>query len=162
MLIFGPADVLKQMDALEYVVFNLSSAYQCGYDISNVIPPLYNGMPIEELSNPMNDRSFDTWYINYIFSPNSVAFVDFFSMIMHIYNGNKVFVLVHEYNDIFNIIKESLIKIIQQRYGINSYTVEDIEDTFFLKETEDQDFSIQGIYNFDADRRRYISEMNLR
>ena len=160
MLIFGPSKIFKKQNESDFTVLNLSSAYQYGYDIHSVIPPLYNGMPIDQLFDPESDKSFDMWYINYIFSPGSVAFLDFFSIIMHIYNGANVFVLIDDTNDVFELIKESVIKIIQQRYGINSLCVYDDSD-FTIMESEDSDFSIQGLYNFDADRNRYLAELNV-
>lgn len=161
MLIFGPSRVFKQLDQPEnFMVLNLSSAYEFGYGIRSVVPPLYNGMPIQELFNPENDKSFDLWFINYIFSPGSKAFVEFFSIIMHIYNGENVFVLIDDSNDVFNIITESVIKIIQQRYGINSLLVAEFDDVI-IHETEDTDFSIQGLYNFDMDRIRYMNEVGI-
>ena len=160
MLIFGPSRVLKELDDQSFKVLNLSSAYEYGYSINNVIPPLYNGMPIDQLFNPENDKAFDLWFINYIFSPGSKAFVEFFSIIMHIYNGDNVFVLIDDTNEVFNIITESVIKIIQQRYGINSLLVADFAD-LSIYESEYTTFSIHGLYNFDQDRMRYAMELNL-
>ena len=79
---------------------------------------------------------------------------------MHIYNGDNVFILIDDTNDVFELIKESVIKIIQQRYGINSLCVYEDND-FTMIQSEDSDFSIQGLYNFDSDRNRYLAELNV-
>ena len=157
MIIFGSSQVAKQVDLSGYEIYKISSAYECGYGISNLIPPLYN-LSHEMILDPMQDKQFDLWYHNYIFS-NDTVFIDFFSLIMHVYNGTNVYILINDSNEIYECVNESLIKLIQQRYGINSCRVAYIEDFYSINDSEDQDFSIQGIYNFDLDRKRYLELM---
>lgn len=92
-------------------------------------------------------------YHKYIFE-NDVVFNQFMSIVVPA-NVNpeclvQVLVKFSEYRD---IITESLIKLIQQRYGYNSYIISDSEDFLYVEES---DFSIPGLFLFEQDRTRWF------
>ena len=57
-------------------------------------------------------------------------------------------------SDYRDVITESLVKLIQQRYGYNVCIVNEIEDFIY---TEESDFSIPGLYAYDNDFIRWRS-----
>ena len=65
----------------------------------------------------------------------------------------KVSYIIIERNDIFDNMVESIIKIIQQRYGYNSAIINDPEDIYYLN--QDESFSLAGLPNLDMDKERY-------
>ena len=52
-------------------------------------------------------------------------------------------------------MNESLIKMIQQRYGYNAAVINDINDLDYVN-PEDFSFSIQGLHNLDEDKKRLV------
>lgn len=115
------------------IVFNLSSLYS-GYisltDLCTKIAPINNtGMPLSEFVQSVN---FDLQYFSAITNdPN--LFCKLLQIMSATYEGFIAIVLVQRdpYRD---AILESLIKLIQQRYGLTTWVVEDLEDISCIKE----------------------------
>lgn len=143
MLIFCTYDNLLLKE--NQVVFNLSSPIE-EVNRLNLLPPF-------ELKYDI--KQFDIEYYNFILN-NDGPFYEFMSkIIMNLYYGIDVVILVGK-GEVYEFITESLQKMIQQRYGINSYIVQDKEDYEFLKIDRTQ-FSIQGLYNLDIDKERFTN-----
>lgn len=131
------------------VIFNLSSFYS-GYDN---ITSLMTSVSKTKLS-PVNlteyveTPQFDNAFMSMIFT-NTLLFGDFMKIIMNAYEGYNVIILVERdaYRD---MIMESLIKIIQLRYGYNCWIVEDFQDLECLSEPS---FTPMGIINLDNDKK---------
>ena len=98
---------------------------------------------------------FDYQYANAIFN-NDQMFEAFMSIMIPVYEGINTILLVQRdpYRD---CLMESLIKLVQQRYGYNSWIVEDIDDIECLREPT---FNPYGIMALDADIRRYDALYN--
>lgn len=140
MIIFGEYDKLIPRENL--LVYNLTS-YIEGFERIDILPPF---------DIPYIDRNFDICYFNYIFNNDNI-FTEFMKIIMALYYGFDVYILVSkDEGQMYDSISESIQKIIQQRYGILSNEINDIEDWDYLEESE---FTIQGLYNLDCDKQRY-------
>ena len=124
------------------MVFNLSSLLE-GFERVNILPTF---------KLDRYDRDFDIIYADYIISNDNV-FYEFMKIIMAIYYGLDVVILVdrmelHEY------VNESLMKFIQQRYGIITNNINEMSD---WENVEECDFSLQGLFNMDQDKERFTS-----
>lgn len=141
MLIFGDHNCIPNTNKA-MLIYNLSSMKE-GFERVNILPP--SNISYNE------EKGFDMNYASYLMSDE--AFFEFFGkVIMPIYDGYDVYIVVTR-NGMFDAIEESLQKFIQQRYGINSYIVNSIDDYIMEDITS---FSIQGLYNLDIDKDRYI------
>ena len=146
MLVFGKAQYLndfkKQFPKSELVVFNFSFIGE-GYEILDLLP--------RERFNIDDSQEFDIAYANYILNDN-YRFSEFMKIIYPLYEGKDVFVLISN-TDFFDILNESVSKLIQQRYGYISNEVHSSEDIEYIREGT---FTIQGLYNLDMDKERVI------
>ena len=137
----------SQFPNRDVVVFNLSSLYSGYPDVSDLItkiaPINFTGLPMPEF---VNSPQFDFQYMNSIINTPNL-----FSQLMKIvgctYEGQTVVILVQRdpYRD---AVMESIIKIIQQRYGYNCWIVEDVEDIGCLYEPT---FTPMGLLTLDHD-----------
>lgn len=128
------------------VVYNLSSLSYMGVKLEYLTPP-YN-----ILTTVRADREFDIAYAQYILN-NDAVFADMFKLIHANYLGYNVFILVGG-DEARQLITESLMKFINQRYTlIPRYfaTIDDIPDYY-----DEDHIYVDGIYNMDADRERYV------
>ena len=82
---------------------------------------------------------------------NPTLFGKLMAILSNSYEGHIVVLLVQRdpYRD---SIMESLIKLIQQRYGYNCWIVEDPEDISCIKEDE---YSTIGLLTLNEDLKRY-------
>lgn len=145
MLVMGPPQVVPYIKD-KFIILNYNASL-IGYNSLNLSPA---GIPAGEF---MND-SFDMIYFNYIMS-NDYLFIEFFNLIILLQEGNDVY-LISDVND-YSIAPESLLKIIQQRYGYNGNIIHDVEDIGCINESS---FTIPGLYQFDNDRLRYYDIIN--
>lgn len=129
------------------IVFNLTSMKE-GFDrLSRLIPPNTIGR--------FTDREFDIVYANYIMS-NDFVFKEFFDIIYPLYTGLDVYIIISD-DDWSENLTESLLKLIQQRYGYNGGKINCIDDYYFMvnsKNYSDFDRSY-GLANLDIDKERY-------
>ena len=87
-----------------------------------------------------------------------VLFMELMKIIYNLYLHNHVYILVYQ-SDTFDIVTESLMKLIQQRYGYNYQMINDISDIDYY---DDSSFSVPGLYNYDIDQERYMQIMTNR
>lgn len=142
MLMYGNSIILKEILEIPDVrVYNFSSLRE-GFPRLNLMPPHTLGANTE--------YEFDVNYANYIMS-NDIIFMNFMTIVMELYYGHSVYLLISE-DEWSQLLVDSLMKLIQQRYGINGVLVNCMEDLLYAKE---ETFSDVGIFNLDTDKERY-------
>ena len=143
MLMYGNSTNAEFVDACIYTVSGMAERYE---SLKILIPP-------NEIGHSY-DRDFDIAYMNYIFMNNNV-FVEFFRIIQDLYSGRNVYLVFGE-NDWSENLCQSILKIIQQRYGYNGYLINTPEDYLFVASNDTSDFNKDyGLYNLDQDKYRY-------
>lgn len=132
------------------VILNLTSLVE-GYQRVFLVPQTGSMLDFT------NEDNFDIEYYQYIYS-NDIPFMEIMKIIMPLYLGKDVFLLVSRGIDTFDKITESLMKIIQSRYGIVSMLLNDVTDfpsEYDKMEMLNSGFSLSGLSCLDADRERY-------
>ena len=145
MLMYGTAKVADMIIKVksDTVYFNISSLAERWSSVRlQLIPPNSLGANSE--------YDYDVKYMQWIFG-NDPIFLQFMNIMNALYNGYDVFLIVTDENW-SDITVESLLKLIQQRYGINAILINTIED---LQCAEDSIFEPYGIVNLDQDLERY-------
>lgn len=120
-----------------------------GYTNCGLLPV---GLPVNYYQD---DREFDIAYARYILE-NPALFSSFFSIVNDLHGGMDVFLISNNADDRYVNLPESLLKLIQQRYGYNGCICNEIEDLYCAKEST---FSIPGLYQYDQDREVYLSKL---
>lgn len=149
------------------VIFNLSS-FITGQGIENITELLLSSnyiLPQESVyigngftHNPINiteyinSVKFDMDYYNFIIN-NPRLFIYLMKIMINCYEGTNVLILIErdEYRD---AITESLIKLIQSRYGYNCWLINEVEDLYSIRESK---FNPLGLMQLDEDRARYMA-----
>lgn len=146
MLMYGDSQAVKIQFAGEGVIYNLSSMIE-GFTPLRLIPPNSIGR--------FTDRDFDIAYMNYVLG-NDQVFCEFFQIIYNLYSGVDVFIIASA-DDWSENILESLLKLIQQRYGYNATKISTEEDYIYaMNSSYIPDFAPGfGIYNLDMDKERF-------
>ena len=136
---------------MEPVVYNLTSYYSGLIDLTPLV------ISSELVNNPyispdmyVDSINFDIEYANKIIN-NDKYFSLFLSPIVASYQG-KVSIIMVKHDPYRDAFMESIIKLIQQRYGYNCWIVETIDDIECLREPS---FSPQGILTLGEDLKRY-------
>lgn len=134
-------------DWIPFRVYNFTSLSQ-KYPMLNLLPP-------EEFMRVSGSaKDFDILYMQYIFNTD-IAFNSLMSIVYDLYTGKDVYIAISDVSDPYiENLNESVIKLIQQRYGYNSYRVNQVEDFDFVN-PDFGSFSLNGIYNLDQDKERY-------
>ncbi len=146
MLMYGNPQATNLNFSGKGVVYNLTSMKENFINLSLLLPPNSIGR--------FTDRDFDIVYANYIMN-NDMVFVEFFQIIYNLYIGNDVFIIADEADWSENIL-ESLLKLIQQRYGYNAVMVNSDQDYIYAKNNLFTDFAPgYGLYNLDIDKERF-------
>lgn len=127
-------------------IYNLSTFREDFVTLRLLIPPNNIGR--------FTDMDFDIAYMNYILG-NDMIFCEFFRIIYDLYIGKDVILLASKEDWSENIL-ESLLKLIQQRYGYNAILLDSDEDYIYAKNEGVGGF-IQGygLYNLDQDKERF-------
>ena len=145
MIIFGEVSSIPD-DEPDLLIYNLSSLME-GFVPVAILPP-------STQMNYSNEKEFDYLFMNYILNNDSIFF-EFFSKIMNpIYYGFDVFILVSR-NMFFDMITESLMTFIDQRYGYKCAMINEKSDYDYVDKCTT--FTTAGIYNFDIDKARYTN-----
>ena len=150
MLMYGldKPEVLGLKFSGQGVVYNLTSLKE-GYNrLRLLVPPNSLGK--------FTDRDFDIVYANYIFG-NNYVFAEFFQIIYNLYIGLDVFIIYSESDWSENIL-ESLLKLIQQRYGYNAVLINTEADYLYAVTSMNFEFAPgYGIFNLDQDKERFTT-----
>lgn len=128
----------------ELIIYNFTSPLM-GFPQINLLPP-----PQLEYTF---DNTFDIEYYNYLINCDD-AFMQLMLLIMAEYHNKNVYLLVSEGNG-YDYINDSLMKLIQVRYGIVVQYINDIEDYNELRQDSDISFSVFGMENLIQDKERY-------
>ena len=154
MIIFlDKLELCQFIDQKPNIVFNLSSMYSGFKDATGLFTNMkivnYTTIPMYEYVNTVE---FDMQYYNAIFN-NDTMFAIFMDIIYADYIGMNAICLVYRefYRD---AVLESLMKIMQQRYGLNAWLIESVEDIECLKESH---YNPNGIMTLQGDLERYFS-----
>ena len=119
-------------------VYNLTSLFE-GYERLNLIPPF------DIFDNSTNE--FDINYMNWIFS-NKEVFNEFNNIIYKLHLGIDICILIAD-NGVFDIVYESLQKLISERYGYVSNIVNFPEDWDYCTNIGPRNKG--HVYNLDYD-----------
>lgn len=111
------------------------------YPRLDILPPYEMGA--------RSEYDFDVKYAQWIFANDNVFF-EFMQIPYNIYLGKDVWILICD-DEAFDMINQSLEKLIQQRYGINGAMVTCLDDFLYAGTCE---FSEIGIINFRMDKER--------
>jgi len=125
------------------VVINFNSLIE-GFPSANLLPPNNLGA--------ISEYDFDVKYMNWILC-NDTNFINFMNIIMEIYYGRNIYLIINK-DEWGTVLIESLLKLIQQRYGINATFINSPEDIYYAPDSEFN--SYYGINNFDQDKERYV------
>lgn len=148
MLMYGPASAADIKFGGKGVMYNLSSMREGFISLQALIPPNTIGR--------LTDREFDIAYANYIMS-NDTLFCIFFQIIYNLYIGKDVFIIVSTEDWSENLL-ESLLKLIQQRYGYNGVLINTEADYLYAVTSMNFEFAPgYGIYNLDQDKERFTT-----
>ena len=141
MLIVTGVELLNNLQG--FTVYNVSSMYE-GIPRLNILPTA--------MINCGDEKMFDMSYANYILE-NDAIFSEMMKIMYSLYMNENVALLVTR-NPVLDVITESLLKLIQQRYGYSAYLINCIEDLEYVN--IDFSFSLAGLYNFDIDKERFV------
>ena len=96
----------------------------------------------------METNMYDIEYANFIFN-NTQQRIEFLYIIHQLQIGNHVLIMIGNYPGMYEMA-ESLIKLIQSRYGYNGYfiTENDLEDLSMFESR----FSVPGLLLFDEEK----------
>ena len=159
MIIFTPfhdvKEVLMQVrpDSYDFYEFNLSNPYNYGVSLAALIPnPEY--IPQDVILGCAESPEFDIAYGKFIME-NQDQFFTFMNLMTPLYNIPNACVIVYiQYSPMRDAILETLMKLIQQRYGYHPYLVNSPEDLECVK--DDSSFSPRGIVNMQEDSDRAL------
>jgi hypothetical protein len=130
------------------IAFNISTYKEDFWKLPSILPPRELGVT--------DGYDFDIAYANYILG-NDIAFCEFFSIIYHLYMNKDVYLIVNP-DDWSEDITESLLKLIQQRYGVNGVLVNSEEDYQYAQMSANVSFaSGPCLWNLDNDKERYTA-----
>lgn len=148
MIIFGNNNIVPHLliDAERYFVLNFFNPTNLGTRLNGLWAP-----EIIFRTCPLDSTAFDTSYANYILTCDE-AFQDFMEILMAMYYNEDVFILTDLDSPPVVSMCESIIKLIQQRYGYNCYIANCPEDLFSLPES---DIAEECNHVFLQDKERY-------
>lgn len=152
MLVFGPYIAIPKNK--KFTIYNLSSPTENITRLPGllVVPPSRVGV-IEQ--DELIEKSFDMWYYHYVLE-DPVACSSLMLILTSLYAGDNVYICIADYQDDYiSIINESFMKILQSRYDLKYFIVNNSSDFEYIVQDGCDFASVAGIKNFDDDRNRY-------
>lgn len=156
MIVFGSSNniglndwTIRAVEEGNLKIFNLCSMSEKGEGLFSLIPLFTSNM-----YDPEREKEFDLAYANYIMNEDN-AFMDLMKIIYPEYANSSENIIIYimvNFDEIRVTVIESLVKFIQQRYGINCNIIYDPMDWEAVVPSE---FHITGLYNLDQDKERY-------
>lgn len=126
------------------IIYNLTSPLE-GFERLDILP---NMIVTEE-----NSREFDIQYAQFLLC---YKMTEIMKVMFPLYDGKNVYILVYRDNGYFDMMLDSVLKFIQQRYGIQPVIINDKDDYCFIKYTQqNSSLSLHGLSNFDIDKEIY-------
>ena len=149
MFLYGTNAAVSIVDVERTAIYNITS-------LREDLPVLYI-VPPKDLGY-LSDYDFDVAYYNYVLN-NDQIFLQFFQIVMNLYMGHDVLLVFSDDNWSENLA-ESILKMIQQRYGYNGAYIESMQDYIDASLTLEFKFEPYLLYNLDEDKKRfaYLSE----
>ena len=157
MIVFGGNGLIEEMamdnsmTTPKWAKLNFMNIVQLGENL-NLFPPGQMLQFMNGINNGIETVEFDRLYAEYLLGDN-VAFVNFMKILMAEYFHTQVFVLYDDTNPVIEGLVESIIKLIQARYGSNPIVVHTSEDLYFLPDEEGM--SRDGVQTFMGDKERF-------
>lgn len=148
MILMGSYNCIPQH--IPVVVYNISSFLE-GIQRLFLLPD--NQITFED------EFEFDIKYAQYILNTQK-SFISLIHIMIDIYDGKNVYLCVSRDDGYFEYLNESIIKLIQNRYGYPVCLINEQEDYKYLN--PDPNFytlNIQGLYNFDSDKEYYYRKL---
>lgn len=146
-----PVEMLEFKRIGQVVKYNLSSYYN-DMPTLNMLIPSSEYISEELMQGDCSIPTFDIEYHKFILT-NNEAFMQFMNIIIPAYTSPNILVQVLiNVSEFRNVITESLVKLIQQRYGYNVYIINELDDFLYAEES---DMSIPGLFNIDQDLARW-------
>ena len=131
------------------VIYNLTSQLE-GFERLDILPP--NMIVSEE-----NFREFDIQYAQYLLQ---YKLIEIMKVMFRLYDGYNVYILVYHDNNYYDMMLDSILKFIQQRYGIQPIIINEPEDYLNIIPTQNNSaLSLHGLVNFDKDKEIYTKIM---
>ena len=167
--VFMNEDIKFRFNTLKQPIFNFYSTSCYGIPLKN-LGPSKEIVDKYLLNNSFENGDemtyqFDMNYASQLFNDDN-SFIDLMILLFAVNGGNinysneeqvlkggDVIVLTNYSNVFMQVILDSLMKYIQQRYGIQSYIINDINDYDSLEYSE---FSDIGMCNFISDTARFL------
>ena len=135
------------------VVYNMSSLYSGYKDATALITTqaFQNTPYMQNFDQYVQTVDFDIQYAGRILS-DPLAFTELLDIMQCDYSGMNAIILVQHdfYRD---SVMESLLKLIQQRYGYNAWVIDDPEDIESIYEPH---YTPMGIMQLNSDLEKYI------
>lgn len=144
MLLIGTYDVIENA----YNILSIKNKYIHVLNLSSAnlnIPPS-SLFYVPKSNNETNN--YDIEYANFIFQ-NTQQRVEFLYAIYQLQIGNPVLIMIGTYPGMYEMV-ESLLKLIQSRYGYNGYIITN-DDLLDLDMFESR-FSVPGLLLFDKEK----------
>lgn len=141
-------------DDYNFYEFNLSCLVNVGYSLAPLIPDP-NYIP-EEVLKDMESEEFARVYGEFVLN-NREQFMTFMALMLPLYNDPLACVIIYTSSSPYrDLLCESLIKLIQQRYGYSSYIVNTIDDMLCVG--DNMSFSPRGILMIQEDSDKALME----
>lgn len=134
--------------------FRFYTLLMYGIPVDNLIPrpDVIQILNTIDYSSDEGTKAFDIAYANQLLY-DKFSFVDFMQIMSSLQNCEETFILSNYKNQFVAQILDSMIKLIQERYSIQTYIVNEIED---INELAVSDFSSQeGYQAYIADLDRF-------
>jgi hypothetical protein len=143
--------------------FNVFSILDYGYRLDK-LAPLNDFLEYlkEDETGDTNSIQFDQKYAQYILG-NDEPFIAFMSIMSKVIDEEDTVVISNYNSPALMPIVDSLLKLIQQRYGINAFIVNTIEDleSIHLKYNEFGSYAHQLTYASDIERFGKLTKQNI-
>ena len=143
--------------------FNVFSILDYGYRLDK-LAPLNDFLEYlkEDETGDTNSIQFDQKYAQYILG-NDEPFIAFMSIMSKVIDEEDTVVISNYNSPALMPIVDSLLKLIQQRYGINAFIVNTIEDleSIHLKYNEFGSYANQLTYASDIERFGKLTKQNI-
>lgn len=143
--------------------FNVFSILDYGYRLDK-LAPLNDFLEYlkEDETGDTNSIQFDQKYAQYILG-NDEAFIAFMSIMSKVIDEEDTIIISNYNSPALMPIIDSLLKLIQQRYGINAFIVNTVDDleSIHLKYNEFGSYQQQLLYSSDVERFAKLTKQNI-
>lgn len=146
-----PVEFLEAKGIRQVVTYNLSSYYSDCHTL-NLLVPSPQFISEDLLNGDCTTPEFDISYHQFILN-NDGAFLQLMNIMIPVFtNPDTLVQVLINVSNFRDVITESLAKLIQQRYGYNSYLIYDLDDFMYVEEST---MSVPGLFAMDKDVQRW-------